>query len=298
MKFDVEVLDETVVCSELTVGDYKALLKCSYGDQPDHKTFVYTIVDVLSNITNKPSDYFLHSSIIDVFLLLLKLKINSQSETCKVIVTKDNKQMNLELSFEGIYEDVKKWFSPYLNKTFSWGSVEVVFGSPTLSMLIEETIQDEIVYFLKGCKITNKHKKILTPTNTKEATLLLDNLPPKLVADLYAHFRLFAKTILTKNLLSRYNIEGTEQKLMFSPSLDSLIWFTKLMFNEPLDVFYDNLFYLTNLGRFSTSYIEECTPGEYTYFIKKLEQTLAKQQTSEEDHSQQYSNSEEELLVE
>lgn len=298
MKFDVEVLNKNIVCSELTVRDYKALLKCSYGDQPDHKTFVYTIIDVLSNITNKPSDYFLHSSIIDVFLLLLKTKINSQSETCKVVVTKDNKQMNLELNFEGIYEDIKKWFSPFLNKTFVWDSVEVTFDSPTLGMLIEEAVEDEIIYFLRGCKIVDKHEKILTPSNTKEANMLLDNLPPKLIADIYTHFGMFAKTLLSKNLLSRYNIEGTEQKLMFSPSLDSLIWFTKLMFNEPLDVFYDNLFYLTNLGHFSASYVEECTPGEYTYFIKKLEQTLAKQRTTEEDYSQQYTDPDEELLVE
>jgi hypothetical protein len=289
VKFNVELLTETVTCSELTVKDYKEILKCIYGDNPDPTSFVTTISEVLANITNKPQNYFLNCGIIDVFLLLLKTKINSQSESCKISVTKDDKQMNLELRFDHIYEDIKEWFGPFLNKKIALDTIEITFDSPTLKMLLEPS-EDEIVYFIKGCKILGKHDKLLTPSTTQEALMLLESLPPKLATDLYSHFNLFAKEIFNKNLLYRYPLISEQQKLMFSPSIESLIWFTKLMFNEPLDGFYDNLFYLTNLGHFSTDYIERCTPGEYVYFTKKLEYTLSKQETLPEGQTTEVEN--------
>jgi hypothetical protein len=293
VKFNVELLSESFLCSELTVKHYKEILKCSYGDEPDVHSFVNTITEVLADITNKSPEYFLNCGVVDIFLLLLKAKINSQGESCKISIMKDDKQMNLELRFDYVYDDIKEWFSPFLNKNLTLDSVEVTFGSPTIKMLIEEKCDDEIVYFIKGCKIIGKHDKLLTPQNLKESKLLFESLPPKLAADLYSHFNSFAKELSTKNLLSRYPMIGDEQKLMFSPSIESLIWFTKLMFNEPLDGFYDNLFYLTNLGHFSTDYIERCTPGEYIYFTKKLEYTLSKQNPSPENQT-----NEDELLVE
>ena len=57
-------------------------------------------------------------------------------------------------------------------------------------------------------------------------------------------------------------------------------WFVKLLFAEPLDVLYDNMYYLSNIGRMDLGYLESCTPGEYTYFVKKLEQSLNTEQTS------------------
>ena len=293
MKINVELLSETLLCSELTVKDYKELLKCSFGDEPDPVSFVTTITEVLSHITNKEPSYFLNCGIVDVFLLLLKAKINSQGESCKISIAKDDKQMNLELRFDHIYDDIKEWFGPFLNKKIALDSVEVTFDSPTLGMLLDKS-EDEILYFIKGCKIIGKHDKLLTPFTLEESKLLFESLPPKLAADVYTHFNSFAKSLSDKNFLARYPAIGNEQKLMFSPSLDSLIWFTKLMFNEPLDGFYDNLFYLTNLGHFSTDYIERCTPGEYVYFTKKLEYTLSKQNASSEEGP----SNEDELLVE
>ena len=197
MKHEIKLLTESVVCSELTVKDYKEILKCSYGDNPDKKTFVTTISDVLSNITDKPTEYFLNSNIVDIFLLLLKTKINSQGESCKIVLDKDDKKMNLELSFEHIYNDTKEWFLPFLNRILTFESIEVLFNGPSMKTLLEKT-DDEILYFIRGCKILSKHEKLLTPSNIEEAKLLFENLPPKLAADLYTHYSSFGKEILRK----------------------------------------------------------------------------------------------------
>lgn len=295
MKHEVNLLTTSVNCSELTVKDYKEILKCSYGDNPDKKTFVTTISEVLSNITDKTPEYFFNCSIVDVFLLLLKTKINSQGESCKIVVTKDEKKMNLELRFDYIYEDIKAWFEPFLNKIIKLDSVEVLFDCPSLKT-IQEQGEEEIYYFIRGCRILGKHDALLSPSTVEESKMLFESLSPKLASDIYSHYFSLAKEISAKNLLHRYPLIADDQRLMFTPTIDSLIWFTKLMFNEPLDSFYDNLFYLTNLGRFSTEYIENCTPGEYIYFTKKLEQTLSRQQGRETQNGENFSN-EDELLV-
>jgi len=254
VKHEVELLTNTFVCSELSVKDYKEILKSTYGDEPNKKTFVTTISEILSTITSKSPEYILNINIVDVFLLLLNVRINSQGESCSIAITKDKKKINLELNFVHIFNDIKEWFGPFLNKSISFEKIQVTFDAPSLNLLLDKE-EDEILYFIKGCKILGLHDKLLTPSCIKESKMLFESLPPKLVSDIYTHHNSFAKEIFNKNLLSRYPLIGTEQKLMFSPSLDSLIWFTKLMFNEPLDGFYDNLFYLTNLGHFSTDYI-------------------------------------------
>ena len=52
------------------------------------------------------------------------------------------------------------------------------------------------------------------------------------------------------------------------------------MFNEPLDVFYDNVFYLSYLGHLTVSDIHNMSPGEYTYFVRRLEQTNGNQNSN------------------
>jgi hypothetical protein len=44
---------------------------------------------------------------------------------------------------------------------------------------------------------------------------------------------------------------------------------------------YDNIFALTKLTKLTPEYVENCTPGEYLLFVKKLEAMNSKQITNE-----------------
>ncbi len=65
------------------------------------------------------------------------------------------------------------------------------------------------------------------------------------------------------------------------------MWFVKLFFSEPLNTLYDNIFYLSYKANMNSEYIESCTPGEYIYFIKKLEQILHEQSQQQNQESSQ-----------
>ena len=288
MKFLSELSKETLICSELQVKDYKELLKCSFGDEPNKIIFVETVCDVLSNITNKTPEYFKKLSIIDLFVLLLDVRINSQGDVCKVVITKEDKQMNLELRLDCIRDDIKTIFTTVSEARIVQNDIEIVFDCPSIERLANHT-DDEYLYFIKGL-FAKSTKKVIVIQSNEDARLLFEKLPPKASLQIIDQFQSFVKQITDINFLSRYGIK--DQKLAFVPSLESLIWFAKLMFNETLDVFYDNLFYLSHLGHMSAEYVEGSVVGEYNYFVSCLQRTLAAKNPSPGPDDQMVSDEE------
>ena len=110
MKFVSNLSKETLICSELQVKDYKELLKASYGEDINKLIFVETLCEIFAKTTNKPTEYFKKLNIIDLFCLLLDVRINSQGDICKVVITRDEKKMNLELRLDLIKGDLELIF--------------------------------------------------------------------------------------------------------------------------------------------------------------------------------------------
>ena len=283
MKFVAELTNTKIVCSELKVKDYKELLKCSFGDEPNKLIFIETVCDVFSNITNKPSEYFKSLNIIDFFLLLLETRINSQGDSCRVSVTKDDKQMTLELRLDYIRDELKEAINSIVSHTIKQNNTEVVFEYPSVERLTTEASEDYL-YFIKEVSIKkNDSIKTLTIKSNKEAELLFEKLSPKICLDIMQQFDEFLKPCVELNFLKRYGLD--KHSLNFIPSLDSLIWFSKLILNESLGSFYDNLFYLSHLGHINLEYVENLSPGEYLYMTKKLEAVLSQNVPSPQDEN-------------
>jgi hypothetical protein len=280
MKFVAELITTKVLCNELKVKDYKELLKCTFGDEPDKFIFVETICDIFSSITNKPAEYFKSLNVIDFFLLLLEVRINSQGDACKVLIVKDEKQMSLELRLDYIRDELKQTFKS-VSTVLQMNTTDLVFEYPSVERLLEETTEDYL-YFIKQASIKKDDFIKTIPINTnKEAGLLFEKLSPKISLEIIKLFEEFIKPCTEINFLKRYNLE--DQTLNFVPSITSILWFCKLMFNESLEVFYDNLFYLAHLGHISLDYVESLSPGEYVYMTKKLESVLSQNSSSSQD---------------
>jgi len=270
MKFLSKLTKETLVCSELQVKYYKDLLKCSYGDEPDVFLFVETLCDIFSVITNKPAEYFKHLSLIDLFCLLLDVRINSNGQICKIIITKNSQKMTLELDLEVIRDSLRE----FAKKSFvviDQTNTEIKLECPSINRLMQESL-DVSTLFIKSIavKSPNSYHEI---TVNEHAQMLYGMLPPNVSFQINDAFESFIKSLNKINFLSRYGI--TEQELTFNLSVDSFIWYTKLIFNEPLNILYDNIFYLSHLGHLDANYIENSAVGEYTYFIGCLQSTLA-----------------------
>ena len=89
--------------------------------------------------------------------------------------------------------------------------------------------------------------------------------------------------LISLNFLEIYNI--TDTTLNFIPTISNLIWYTKLLYEEPLDVFYKNFFYMSYYGHMNSSYLDNISIGEYNFFVNCLRNALApeKSQTNTND---------------
>jgi hypothetical protein len=125
---------------------------------------------------------------------------------------------------------------------------------------------------IKSIKINDR---VLVIETNEEAKNITERLPIKVTFAIIEHFEKIIKELKNLNFLKRYKI--TEHNLGFIPSNDSLLWFTKLIFNESLESFYDNIFYLAKLANISPSYTESCSVGEYFVYTGTLQRTLAQQ---------------------
>lgn len=273
MHFFVNLNDQKLLCSELIVKDYKNLLKTIYGDEADNDLFVENLTLLFAKLTNKPQQYFKEElSIFDLFLLLIQIRINSLGDTIQLNVTKDEKQMNLELRLDWVMEDIKTILNQVFDEIIAQDKMKLTMGIPSVERLNENT-EEQYLSYMQSIIID---KRIII-NNDSEAKQLFNKLSPKNAKKVIESFNKFVEKIIKLNFLARYGIE--DQTLTLLPSKESLLFFTKLIFNEDLSCFYDNMFYLSHLGHLSLEYIEQCSAGEYTYFVRKLEQTLS-QKTS------------------
>jgi hypothetical protein len=278
MRFSTNLSNNKLICSELTVADYKQILKCSFGDEPDLQLFSETICGTLENLTNKPADFFKILPISDILCLIIDLRLRSMGDVVTVSLKSDDKQMSLDLNLGLIKEDIEQFYKEFSNTKLEQKDMDIFMSVPSIEMLSTKT-DDEYLYFIKGVQL--KNKELFQITNVQMASEFFERIPAKVASKIINHCQEFIKNIQSMNLLSRY--QGIDQKLGFIPTIENLLWFVKLLFNEPLDSFYDNIFYLAKHVNMSPQYIESCTPGEYIYFTKKLEASIAAQNQSQGD---------------
>ncbi len=150
---------------------------------------------------------------------------------------------------------------------------------PTLKKVLN-SLEVEEDYLLMIDNLENQ-SGIIKINTSEQAKHLFDALPPKISLQIIDFHRQYIETTVSNNLLERYGI--VDQKLNFIPTLETVIWFAKLFFNESLSSLYDNIFYLCIKGKMSADYIEQCNPGEYIYFVKKLEEWLSQQNKQNDD---------------
>ena len=269
MKFKSKVRQETVFFTELTVQDYKQIIKSILGDAPDPFSFVETLCDAFSNMTKKDVSFFKNLNIVDFFLFLLDAKIYSSGNIVKVGALKGTKRVNLEFNLESFQKDIAETFSEFIETKVSLNGVSLVFDCPSIETLLsvyKKEIADEYLLFVKNEVFINDTKTVLR--SQEEIDKAIECISPKLLLSIIQKHKDLVSVCNTKNFLDRYKI--SETRLSFAPTIDVLIWFTKLMFDEPLDVLYDNLFYLCHSSNMNLSHLERCPVGEYMYYVNVL----------------------------
>lgn len=274
MKFLSKLSNQDIVADELKVCLYKDLLKCCYGENVNSIIFVETLCEILSKIANTTSDYFKNLNIIDVFCFLLDTRINSQGNECNLILLEDDRKSTINLNLNHLRNEIAEMQNSLKTK-ITFGFLTITFECPSLRRLLG--VSDiEYTSFIKAVEI-NQNGNTLTKevSSNEEAIEILDKLSPKLLIEVVTNFTQFAEKVTNINFLSRYGIKNGN--LTFIPSIESLIWFTKIMFNENLETLYTNIFNLACISKIDSNYIENCAVGEYLYFVSCLQKELSNQ---------------------
>lgn len=278
MKLKSELCTETLIFKEPSLKHYKHLLKSLYGETPNKETFVETVIDIASEITSRPVEYFQRLNVIDFFLFLLDLRMIILGKDCSVLIKQEDKEMKLVLDLDLLKQDLIDTFKELINKQISLSqNVSINFNCPSFYRLLDYSLSDVAdgyLFFIKKATIQNGSESIELEIQTyKQSEELFNKLMPALSVQIIDHYGLFVKTCSELNLLSRYKLKSN-QTLPFNPTIETIIWLCQLFFNESLSSIYDNLFYLSYYGKLDLNYVENGTVGEYIYFTNMLKNVL------------------------
>lgn len=287
MKLTYKTLEHTFRCSEITVAQYKDLLKSIFGDEIVLEEFLDNFLETFSCISNKPVEFFQNLNWYELFSLLLQLRMYTLGETCQVIVTnkvddKENKR-TIHLNLKQINEELLINLQTYFPQILTKDNIEVMLFPPTIQRDSETMYEKDWFKYIFSCTVSNKStKQTLKTTNHTLTQDVVERLPTSLASQIMEYASTSISALSEVNFLEGY--DGCENAtLSFSPTREKFLWFCKLFFGESLDIFYSNLFYLSKLGSMDLNYIEKCTPGELIVFVNKLQEYIKEQGSNQTD---------------
>ena len=268
----IEISDKTLFCKELKVKHHKTILKSLLGDTPDYESTFYNISNILAELTDLKIEELNQFNVIDYFLLLFEVRSLSIGSSIAAETTGE-KVIKIKLNISKFGECLKNIDVKELLQTETVDDINIEYKLPTILDIVNIDINSqETIYKLFVKALTVKDLYIdLASIDTKSRSKILESLPAKITS----HFNKRSQSLITKfnniNLLS-YLSGLKDKQLIFNFNINNLGSILKLLFGEQLLTLYSNIFTLCNQGNLTPEYIENCTPGEYILFVKKIEE--------------------------
>lgn len=274
MFFKCELFQETLDLKEVSVSVYKEFLKgFAMGEEVEQNEFIHSFFYFLSSLTNKPIEWVKNLNYLDLFCLLLEARSITNGNVLHIVLKKE--------ADYNIYLDLKlvKAALLYLNDVLFRNKIEIIedcfvkFNIPNFNKL-RETNWDLSSPYIFVEELIYK-EDIIKFNSVAEAKSIIEELDLSLYLKLI-DFRVNAIRELKEiNLLES---TGMEDYLgLFPLTLENLIWFCKLLFNEEFEVFLKNFFYLVQQGNFNPQYLSDISVGEFRFFLKCLTEQMKEQ---------------------
>lgn len=277
----VIINENNIFYKELKVKHLKIIYKSLFGDDPNSQVVIRNLNNILCELTSLTPETVEQINFVDYFLLLFELRCTSIGNIISAELP-ETPNYKLQINIYKFIEILKIFEVTNLLVPDTIDDVVVFYRLPALLEISEliENINVEHIYVTLLDKIIIKGLEInLKQLDKKAVTLILEKLPAKVTYNIanktYSILDKFNKI----NLLS-YIPELSDRCLYFNFNIKNLILLLKLLFGDQLLSLYENIFALCKTGNFTPEYIENCTPGEYLLFTKKLEQIRAQQTTT------------------
>lgn len=251
-----------VYFKELKVKHLKILYKCLVGDEIDHSILIFNLNHVLTEIVD---DSIVNLNFLDYFILLLDIRMVSIGGK---ITLQLNENTSLEVNLEQLVKLLKEIDLSLLEPETFENNITIHLRLPTILEISQFTNNEDFFYYFIEKIIIHDH---VLNFETIYKQKILNRLPAKIYASLYRKIQKLVSHFNEINLLS-YNIHIKEPVLLFNFNISNLCLIIKLLFGNHLMVLYENIFALCKIGNFTPEYIENCNPGEYLLYVKKLEE--------------------------
>jgi len=272
---------------ELTFKQYRTLVKCLLGNE------LYTDF-VFLNLNNILQDCIVEKNIknllkeihyIDYIILVLLIRsvsIGNEVSLSFKLPNNQNTTTTVAIDLIKITDLLQQLdYNELLSSsTFDASNITVNYQLPTFSNIIlySKHSKESIYNFFIKDIIINKNKILFSSLSFEEQNSTLQQLPIKIYASIIKKIQTILEFFNNINFFeSVYNPKYFNMRLPLLPDAECIGFLVKLLFNADINTLYSNIFMLINTSHFTGEYLDDCTPGEFYVFCKKLDFYLKEQ---------------------
>ncbi len=275
------LLSSTVKFNELTLKQYRQLLKCFLGDEISTELIFNNIDTILTEVTDLSEKQIKNLSFLDYCLLLFNVRQVSIGDSVFLYAEDDEqKQLKIDLSVSKVIEQV---INSNLKKLLEPENIEsyiIEYRVPSISeiLTLEQLKDDYSIYtfFLKTLKFSNNTTIDFEQFNYKDREQIAQKIPIKVMTSVTKRTHSIIEECNEINLLKSINNNLFDKQLSLTLNSQIIAFVLKLLYNTSLESIYELMFALSKVANISCLFLDDCSPGEFYYFTKKLEEVSFK----------------------
>lgn len=269
MKIPITLTNDVVLqCEEITVNTYKQLLKVLKQPSLEEKEFYDFLYDVIGSPMSLQRELFNKLSILDVFCILLDIRLFTRDNVTKLLLTVGEKKATYHLDLNQVKQKMLE-FGNSFSEVLGEPPLQVICGYPSIGC----TSLQNTARHIKGAILTNadNHSQFVE-TSSEQAEILLDKLSPKTLISIQNSITNNHKEMIKFNFLDGDLTKGFW--LGIPHTYELLRSFIDLIYTDSLSSMLDNIFYLSHHSNMNPSFIHTIPYEEYDYYVNRLILTL------------------------
>ena len=279
-----DLLQSSLDFKELDLKQYRQLLKCFLGDEVYTDLIFNNTDNIIKELTSLSYKQINNLNFLDYCLLLFTIRQVSIGDTVSLYAEDiEQKQLKIDLRISKVIEQIidKKIVDLLIPETIDQCYLEYRLPSIREILILEKEkdIYSFYTFFLKSIKFS-KSTINLEDYTFKEREEIIQKIPVKVMTGLTKRTHAIVEYCNKINLLQSLNNKTFDKKLYLTLNSQIIAFVIKLIYNTSLESIYELMFALSKAANFSCSFLDDCSPGEFYFFTKKLEEISARQQKS------------------
>jgi len=279
-----DLLQSSLNFKELDLKQYRQLLKCFLGDEVYADLIFNNTDNIIKELTPLSYKQINNLNFLDYCLLLFNIRQVSIGDTVSLYAEDiEQKQLKIDLRISKVIEQVvdKKIIDLLIPETIDQCYIEYKLPSirEILTLEKEKDLYSVYTFFLKSIKFSNSTINLEDYT-FEERDKIIQKIPVKVMTCLTKRTHSIIQHCNKINLLQSLNSKTFDKKLYLTLNSQIIAFVIKLIYNTSLESIYELMFALSKAANFSGSFLDNCSPGEFYFFTKKLEEISARQQVS------------------